>query len=282
MVKLNLNLTNEQKSLIKSIITRVPKNEEEVKRIFYKLEDTLSFQDVKAFDLFPDASAFYKEKEIYMEFEYHSSNFKKHKHKEKDCDIIICWEDDDSSLKIPVLELSTLVENWLKVRQELMMEYTSCLSAELGSVENKGNSYKERAKEIESLMGKYNFDQMDAVACTMSITKPTLHRYYYSLEDPECVGGPLECEKRDIDPKYLGIKTSLKAVPIVLCKNCQNKVKCSLGNEQRIGYYFSLGRKNETPRKIYFDRKQIENEKILSYAKMPHMNLWKNVQFKRR
>ena len=56
MVKLNINLTDEKKNMIKSVITKVPRNEEEVKRIFYKLEDILGFQDVKGFVLFPDAS----------------------------------------------------------------------------------------------------------------------------------------------------------------------------------------------------------------------------------
>ncbi len=280
MVKLNINLTDEKKNMIKSVITKVPRNEEEVKRIFYKLEDILGFQDVKGFVLFPDASAFYEGREINIEFEHRSSNFKKHEHKEKDCDLIVCWEDDDCSLKVRVLELSTLAENWLKVRQELMMEYANCLSAELGVVEDK-TAQKERAR-LESLMEKYNFDANDAIAESMCITKSSLRLYYDSLDDPECVGGRLGCEKRDIDPKYLGIKTLAKFVPVVLCRDCQNKVKCRLGKQQRIGYYFLLIFKSETPRKVCIERKQIENEKILSHIKRTQLNLWKETQFKRR
>jgi hypothetical protein len=279
VVKLNLHLTNGQKNLIKKVITRVPRNEEEVKRIFYKLEGPLSFQDVKVFDLFPDASAFYNGKEIFIEFEYCSSNFKRHEHEEKDCDLIVCWEDDDSSIKIHVLELSTLAENWLKKRAELMGKYISLLQEEKCGALKKDVS-RGRAR-IESLMEEYNFDHNEAVAKSMGMTKSGL-LYYDKWADPECVGGPLECEKRDIEPKYLGIKTSLKLVPVVLCKNCQNKVKCRWGCEQRIGYYILLRSKSDTPRKVYFERYQIENEEIVSHTKLPRINLWKGVQFRRR
>ena len=143
--------------MIKSVITKVPRNEEEVKRIFYKLEDILGFQDVKGFVLFPDASAFYEGREINIEFEHRSSKFKKHEHKEKDCDLIVCWEDDDCSLKVRVLELSTLAENWLKVRQELMMEYANCLSAELGVVEDTKRLRKNRVKIALSFLSRFVF-----------------------------------------------------------------------------------------------------------------------------
>jgi hypothetical protein len=281
VVKLNINLTGEQKNLIKSVITRVPRNEEEVKRIFYKLEDTLSFQDVKEFVSFPDASAFYEGREINIEFEYRSSNFKKHGHEEKDCDLIVCWEDDDCSLKVRVLELSTLAENWLKIRQDLMIKYAGCLSTELGGVEDKA-ARKERAR-IESLMEKYQFDADDAIAEYMQITKPTLHYYYCSLDYPECVGGRLECVKRRIETKYLDeMKASSKFVPIVLCKDCQNKSKCRLGHEQQIGYYFPRSFKSATPRKVYFEVKEIKNEKILSHVETVQLNLWKELRFRRR
>jgi hypothetical protein len=280
VVKLNLSLTDEQKNLTKSVITRVPRNEEEVKRIFFKLEDTLGFQDVKAFVSFPDASAFYDGREIDIEFEYRSSNFKKHGHEEKDCDLIVCWEDDDSSLEICVLELSTLAEDWLKMRRELMMKYAGYLSMHLTDAEDK-DLYREKALEIERLMEKYLFDRNDAIAEMMQISRSGL-RYYDNFDDPECEGGRLECEKRRIKTKYLDEKKAFsRFVPIVLCKTCQNRSKCRLGHEQQIGYYFLRSFRSETPRKIYFERKQIENEKVLSYIEPVQLDLWKDLQFKR-
>jgi hypothetical protein len=281
VVKLNLNLTNDQKNLTKSAITRVPRNEEEVKRIFYKLEDTLSFQDVKAFASFPDATAFYEGKEINIEFEYRSSNFKKHGHEEKGCDLIVCWEDDNNSLEIRVLELSTLAEDWLKMRRESMMEYAGYLSMQLTDVEDKGLD-KEKFKELQSLMEKYNFDHKDAIAEMMQIKRPSLD-YYDIWDDPECVGGRLECEKRRIETKYLDDTKALsKYVPVVLCKDCKNKSRCRVGHEQKIGYYFPRSFKKETPRKVYIERKQIENKKILSHIEPVQLDLWKDLRFRRR
>lgn len=124
MANLKFIFNEEQKNSIRRIITKVPKNEEEVKRIFYKLEDLLGFGNIQVFDGFPDASAYFREKEIYIEFEKNSSNFRQHKHDEKSCDLIICWENDDQSLKVPILELATIVDDWLKARSEAISEYS--------------------------------------------------------------------------------------------------------------------------------------------------------------
>jgi hypothetical protein len=269
VVKLNFNLSVKQKSLVKSVITRVPRNEEEVKRLFYKLEDTLGFQEVRAYSSFPDASAFYKGKEINIEFEYLSSFFKKHQHKVKDCDLIICWEDDETCLEIPVVELSTLGENWLKARAKLMMKYTGLIHAEEYGTKDKDVS-REKAR-LESDMEKYNFDQNDAIAEWMGMNKKSLS-YYQDFYNPECIGGQLECEKWDIDPKYIEINPSLqRLVPIVLCKKCENKTKCRLGKGQQVGFYFLLSFDNKRPRKVGIQRRQIGDERILSHMKPVHL-----------
>jgi hypothetical protein len=285
MVKLNLNLTKEQKNVTKDVITRVPRNEEEVKRIFFKLENVLGFTDVRLYTSFPDATAFYEGKEIEIEFETHSSNFKNHRHKEEDCDLIVCWEDDDSSLKVQVLELATLAEDWLKAREKLIMKYAGLLMqiAERNGVEDKNIS--KQMEGIECLKEKYDFDRDDALKGWTGLSESGV-RYYdklLNLHFPECVGGPLKCEKRDIDPKYLDIKpSSQKLVPISLCKDCQNKVKCRLGKEKVIGYYFLLSFDKKRPRKVCIQRRQIKNEKILPYMKQANLNLWEAIEFKRR
>jgi hypothetical protein len=75
MVQLKINLNEEQKNQVRKIITRTPKNEEEVKRIFFLMENVLGFKDVELFCTYPDASAFYNGKKINIEFEKISSNF---------------------------------------------------------------------------------------------------------------------------------------------------------------------------------------------------------------
>jgi len=47
---------------------------------------------------------------VAIEFEYKSSNFKQHKHDPKDCNIIICWENDWKDCPLEVIELKTEIQ----------------------------------------------------------------------------------------------------------------------------------------------------------------------------
>lgn len=46
---------------------------------------------------------------VYIEFEYVSSNFRDHKHDEKECDIIVCWEHDWPDCPLEVIELKDII-----------------------------------------------------------------------------------------------------------------------------------------------------------------------------
>lgn len=48
--------------------------------------------------------------DIWIEFEYKSSQFKVHKHDPKDCDIIICWKHDWKDCPIEVIELKKVIQ----------------------------------------------------------------------------------------------------------------------------------------------------------------------------
>lgn len=282
MGQLKLTLTEEQKGIVRNVITRVPKNEEELKRIFFKLEDVLGFEHIRVFEQFPDASAFYQGREIEIEFEKYSSNFKQHKHKEDLCDLIICWENDDSSLEIPVLELSTLADNWLKAREEAISEYIIYIMQRANNVKNK-NLAKE-LERIRYLLDKYDITHEDAMAYHMGMTVKGVKRYTSGLgEKPECMGGKLVCEKRDLDVTHLEINSNYqKLVPVVLCKDCRNKENCQLGKKKQIGYFFILYGDKKRPRKVGIEIKPIKDEKILSHAEKTQHNIWKGIQFNRR
>jgi len=47
---------------------------------------------------------------VAIEFEFKSSNFKLHKHDPKECDIIICWENDWKECPVEVIELKTEIQ----------------------------------------------------------------------------------------------------------------------------------------------------------------------------
>lgn len=273
MANFELDLTEEQKESVRQVITRVPRNEDETKRIFFELEDVLGFSDVRLFISYPDATAFFQGKKINIEFEYLSSHFRQHGHDEKECDLIICWEDDINSVKIPVLELATLVEDWIEERKKAMSDYFIYREYNIipsrFSDENKSTYQKDIL--LHSLTDKYYFDWYDCLAYRLGVTKEHLKKYYPAPKNPECIGGELECEKRAIKSKYLGIKSnSEKLVAVVLCKECKNKSDCSLGMDQELGYFFFLNQNPDSSREMRIIRLPIKSEEVLSDVKKYH------------
>lgn len=53
-------------------------------------------------------------KDVWIEFEYRSSQFKIHKHDPKECDIIVCWEHDWKVCPIEVIELKSEIQKLKK------------------------------------------------------------------------------------------------------------------------------------------------------------------------
>jgi hypothetical protein len=92
-----------------------PLNENGVIFLFSKLHDKLGINIEAIQASYPDAKGRRKIgkgkgwEDIWIEFEYKSSQFKAHKHDPKECDIIICWEHDWKDCPIEVIELKKIV-----------------------------------------------------------------------------------------------------------------------------------------------------------------------------
>lgn len=90
-----------------------PLNENGVIYLFAKLQEKLGIivEGIQA--TYPDAKGRRKTKkgweEVWIEFEYYSSNFKQHGHDPKECDIIVRWEHDCEECPIDVIELRKYV-----------------------------------------------------------------------------------------------------------------------------------------------------------------------------
>ena len=79
------------------------------KEIGFEVESVnISFPDCEA-KKYDSKSGTYEKTTI--EFEFSSSNFKKHNHDPDQCDLIVCWEHDWNDCPIEVLELSKIVKN---------------------------------------------------------------------------------------------------------------------------------------------------------------------------
>jgi DNA-binding CsgD family transcriptional regulator len=73
---------------------------------FAKNASAYGFEIVSISDAYPDA-IIQKDGTTYRaEFEFKSSNFDMHGHDIRECDLVICWENDSPDFALPVIEIS--------------------------------------------------------------------------------------------------------------------------------------------------------------------------------
>jgi len=91
-----------------------PMNENGVIFLFGKIADDLNMYIEEIKPGYPDCIGrrFIGKgwERVAIEFEFKSSNFKAHKHDPKDCNIIICWENDWKDCPIEVIELKSEIQ----------------------------------------------------------------------------------------------------------------------------------------------------------------------------
>lgn len=101
-------------------LTNAPMEENGVIFLFGKLHERMGIRIKAIRKGFPDAQGeVWIRDKLYprtLEFEFRSSDFKRHKHDASKCDIIICWEHDwrDCPRNIFVIELKRELESYIK------------------------------------------------------------------------------------------------------------------------------------------------------------------------
>jgi len=97
---------------------------------------------------------------VAIEFEFQSSNFKQHKHDPKDCNIIICWENDWKDCPLEVIELKTEIqelENFPVKRPEVNTSNDPNITIEnLFKNSNSNDNVKVWYNKILSKLTEYN------------------------------------------------------------------------------------------------------------------------------
>lgn len=96
-------------------LTYGPLNEQGVVYLFALLSKRLGFIVEEIKSSFPDAKGRRKNargqwEEVWIEFEYKSSNFKAHGHDPTECDLIVCWEHDWKQCPIEVVGLKEMLD----------------------------------------------------------------------------------------------------------------------------------------------------------------------------
>lgn len=83
----------------------IPENEQGVIVLFAQGCQDAEIKIVKIQAAYPDAIIEKDGKTFRVEFEYLSSNFTAHRHDPRECDLIVCWQNDNGSY-LPTIELS--------------------------------------------------------------------------------------------------------------------------------------------------------------------------------
>lgn len=84
----------------------VPRNEQGVVVLFAMLAKEIGWEFVEIGASFPDA-ILCKNGEVWrVEFEFRASNFIDHKHDIRECDMIVCWENDYIDCPLPIISLN--------------------------------------------------------------------------------------------------------------------------------------------------------------------------------
>lgn len=82
-----------------------PTNEQGTIFVFSIQAEQAGWEVVEIGCHFPDATLKYKGDLWKVEFEYKASNFIFHGHDARECDLIICWENDYKDCPLPIIEL---------------------------------------------------------------------------------------------------------------------------------------------------------------------------------
>lgn len=90
-----------------------PKNEQGVIVAFSSQALLYGWEFVSVGTSFPDSLLYYQGEEWRTEFEYAASNFLAHKHDHRECDLLICWENDYPDCPFPVISLRDI--DWRNV-----------------------------------------------------------------------------------------------------------------------------------------------------------------------
>lgn len=99
----------------------IPRNELGVIVEFSRMATEAGFEILEISAAYPDAIIRKDGRDYRVEFEYKLSNFYQHGHDPRQCDLVICWENDDQGFILPVIALN--LDDWQATHLELPDEW---------------------------------------------------------------------------------------------------------------------------------------------------------------
>jgi hypothetical protein len=144
----------------------VPENEQGVIAVFFMGVGRSRWSVCHVGTTFPDVILELENKKWRVEFEFNASNFIKHKHDPRSCDLIICWNNDIGEYTIPVIELRD--PNWVNQEPRKTTEVDkeiALLRSQIEELTNKNLKLMELCKlvgegtETRKYVDQFNFDE---------------------------------------------------------------------------------------------------------------------------
>lgn len=162
--------------------------------------DNVSFLSARV--EYPDAVLLIDGKEYCTEFEYLSSNFLRHRHDPRKCDLIICWTDDiENKNKLPVWEMSN-------------GECESFVAPIVDEAQKEAWYWEIRARRAEKLallsngFGPQNMDKARAVS--ESNARVRIEERRQNVRELKAKSLTNEAIARELDVSLSTVKTDLK------------------------------------------------------------------------
>lgn len=182
-----------------------PTNEQGVVAVFCSQLHKSGWEIVAIGAAFPDAILKKNSEEWRVEFEYRASNFVQHNHDFRQCDLIICWENDLPDCLIPVLELSdtswidadfekpqpllSQIEYWRRraLRAELILGREFAKKTLDDSMDPEPNKTESRRQTLLKMLEEIDGQGIDALnksalAKRLDVSRPTLNTDLAALE----------------------------------------------------------------------------------------------------
>lgn len=127
----------------------VPTNEQGTIALFCTQSQQAGWEIVSIRTAFPDAILRQKDVEWRVEFEFKARNFVAHAHDFRECDLIICWQNDFTECPIPILELCD--PSWVNV----VPQKGNPLLAQIEYWRSRAIKAEERADRAETMIARF-------------------------------------------------------------------------------------------------------------------------------
>jgi hypothetical protein len=161
----------------------IPTNEQGVIIEFAKCAERYGYEILSIQESYPDAIVRRNGVEYRTEFEFSASNFRQHKHDVRECDLVICWENDLHDFALPVLALADTDWGTIDIRlpSDIEREAAYWKQRALAAEAQLKQIATQREESSQRLRGSTTIDLRSAVLATYKANPKATHQEIATL-----------------------------------------------------------------------------------------------------